>query len=132
MQFVQLGEIFYIITTTTLKISLGLFFLRILTKRWQINVFRTILVVSAVFGVFYTFIAIFQCGTPDKLLDHLLLGTIKCLPSWLLLSSGYLYGTINVIADWTFVLIPIFVLLDSDMDRRSKISVSIVMAFGAV
>ncbi|KAF2660057.1 hypothetical protein K491DRAFT_589900 [Lophiostoma macrostomum CBS 122681] len=130
--FVQLGEIFYIITTTILKISLGLFFLRILTKQWQINIFRAILVVSAVFGIFYTFIAIFQCGTPDKLLDRLLLGNIQCLPNGLLLSSGYLYGSINVIADWTFVLIPIFVLLESDMDRRSKISVSIVMGLGAV
>lgn len=43
-----------------------------------------------------------------------------------------MYGALNVIADWTFVLIPICVLLDSDLDRRSKISVSIVMALGAV
>jgi len=48
------------------------------------------------------------------------------------LATGYLYGAINVIADWTFVLIPITVLLDSELDRRSKISVSIVMALGAV
>jgi hypothetical protein len=48
------------------------------------------------------------------------------------LSTGYLYGALNVIADWTFVLIPICVLIDSDLDRRAKISVSIVMGLGAV
>jgi hypothetical protein len=48
------------------------------------------------------------------------------------LSTGYLYGALNVTADWTFVLIPICVLIDSDLDRRAKISVSIVMGLGAV
>lgn len=127
----QLGEIFYVLTTSLLKISLGLFFLRVLTKQWQIRVFHGILAVSAVYGFFYTFIAIFQCGSPARLLDNLL-GEAKCLPDWFLLFTGYLYGIINVIADWTFVLIPIFILVESDMDRRSKISVSIVMSLGAV
>ncbi|KAF1998352.1 hypothetical protein P154DRAFT_536353 [Amniculicola lignicola CBS 123094] len=131
--YIQLGEIFYVITTTALKISLGLFFLRVLTKRWQINIFYVILYVSGIYGLFYTFIAIFQCGAPDKLLQSFLgTGNVKCLPSWFLLSTGYIYGSINVIADWTFVLIPIFILLDSDMDRSSKISVSIVMGLGAI
>lgn len=48
------------------------------------------------------------------------------------MSTGYIYGIINVLADWTFVLIPISVLMDSDLDRRSKMSVGIVMALGAV
>jgi hypothetical protein len=94
-------------------------------------IFHTILIVSAVYGVFYFFIAIFQCGAPHRLLDSLL-GNAKCLPDWFLLSTGYIYGIINVLADWTFVIIPIFILLESDMDRRSKISVSIVMGLGAI
>lgn len=48
------------------------------------------------------------------------------------MSAGYIYGIINVLADWTFVLIPISVLMDSDLDRRSKMSVGMVMALGAV
>ncbi|KAF2119835.1 hypothetical protein BDV96DRAFT_312197 [Lophiotrema nucula] len=129
--YIQLSEVFYILTTTTLKISLGLFFLRVLTKRWQILIFRVVLYISAIYGVFYVFIAIFQCGNPGKFLDSLI-DQRRCLPTAFLLFTGYTYGVINVIADWTFVLIPIFVLVDSDMDRRSKVSVSIVMALGAV
>ncbi|CAG5142497.1 uncharacterized protein ALTATR162_LOCUS1163 [Alternaria atra] len=131
--FIQLSEVFYILTTTFLKVSLGLFFLRVLTKKWQKLVFHVILAISATYGFYYVFIALFQCGDPTRLADSLLLpSSPNCLPSALLLTSGYLYGVINVIADWTFVLIPITVLLDSDLDRRSKISVSIVMALGAV
>ena len=94
--------------------------------------FYNILGVSAVFGVIYTFVAIFQCGLPEDLLDSMLSGSRQCLPSWFLLSTGYMYGSINVIADWTFVLVPILILVESDMDRRSKISVGIIMALGAM
>ncbi|KAL5115708.1 hypothetical protein ACEQ8H_006420 [Pleosporales sp. CAS-2024a] len=129
--FVQLSEVFYILTTTTLKISLGLFFLRVLTKRWQIMLFHVILGVSAIYGFLYVLTAIFACGNPTNMADAVL-GSKKCLPAALVLISGYCYGVINIIADWTFVLIPITVLLDSELDRRSKMSVSIVMALGAI
>ncbi|KAF3039420.1 hypothetical protein E8E12_009173 [Didymella heteroderae] len=129
--FVQLSEVFYILTTTLLKISLGLFFLRVLTKKWQKIIFHTILGVSATYGLFYTFTTIFVCGDPAKLADTLV-GSEKCLPAGFILATGYLYGIINIIADWTFVLIPIVILIDSDIDRRAKISVSIIMGLGAI
>ncbi|KAI8932877.1 hypothetical protein NX059_010357 [Plenodomus lindquistii] len=129
--YVQLSEVFYILTTTLLKVSLGLFFLRVLTAPWQTRIFHTILVISSVYGLVYILITIFQCGDPAKLADSLL-GSPKCLPSKFLLASGYLYGAINVLADWTFVLIPISVLVGSELDRRSKISVSLIMALGAI
>jgi len=133
LQFIQLSEVFYVLTTSFLKVSLGLFFLRVLTKRWQRHLFHVVLVISATYGLYYVLIIIFHCGDPTRLADNLRSpSSPNCLPSVLVLTSGYLYGIINVIADWTFVLIPISVLLDSDLDRRSKISVSMVMALGAV
>jgi hypothetical protein len=93
--------------------------------------FRMILIVSAIYGLFYAFTTIFSCGDPRKIADAFL-GSKKCLPSTFILTTGYIYGILNVIADWTFVLIPISVLIESDLDRRSKISVSLVMALGAV
>ncbi|KAF2034004.1 hypothetical protein EK21DRAFT_97795 [Setomelanomma holmii] len=129
--YVQLSDVFYILTTTTLKISLGLFFLRVLTKRWQTLLFQIILGVSATYGLFYVVSTIFVCGDPARLADTLA-GSNQCLSRAFVLTTGYLYGALNVIADWTFVLIPISVLIESDLDRRSKFSVSIVMALGAV
>ncbi|KAH8708461.1 hypothetical protein GQ44DRAFT_752789 [Phaeosphaeriaceae sp. PMI808] len=129
--YIQLSEVFYILTTTTLKISLGLFFLRVLTKRWQTMIFHVVLCISATYGLFYVLTTIFACGDPAQFADAMM-GSKKCLPKTFQLTTGYLYGAINVISDWTFVLIPISVLLDSDLDRRAKISVGIVMALGAI
>ncbi|KAJ4288498.1 hypothetical protein N0V90_011734 [Kalmusia sp. IMI 367209] len=131
--YVQLSELFYVLTTTFLKISLGLFFLRLLTQPWQTRLFQTVLVISAVYGIFYFFATIFVCGNPANLADSLIGARSKhCAPSSFVLGTGYIYGIVNVAADWTFTLIPIVILLDSKMDRRSKISVSIVMAFAAI
>ncbi|EMD58555.1 hypothetical protein GGP41_006014 [Bipolaris sorokiniana] len=130
---VQLSEVFYLLTTTFLKVSLGLFFLRVLTKKWQKHVFHTVLTIGVLYGFFYFFIVLFQCGDPRRIADGFIQKTSdKCLPQALRMSTGYIYGIINVLADWTFVLIPISVLMDSDLDRRSKMSVGIVMALGAV
>ncbi|KAI1548614.1 hypothetical protein PtrSN001C_002005 [Pyrenophora tritici-repentis] len=124
--FVQLSEVFYILTTTLLKVSLGLFFLRVLTKKWQKLIFHIALVISTIYGFLYVFVALFQCGDPTRLADNLLHpSSPNCLPSAFLMCTGYVYGIINVIADWTFVLLPVSVLMDSDLDRRSKISVII-------
>lgn len=132
-QFVQLSEVFYILTTTLLKVSLGLFFLRVLTKKWQKHVFHVILGVGVFYGLFYFFIALFQCGDPAHIADTFVAqGARQCLPKKLSLTAGYIYGIINILADWTFVLIPITVLMDSDLDRGSKISVGVVMGLGAV
>lgn len=132
-QYVQLSEIFYILTTTFLKISLGLFFLRLLTKPWQTRLFQVLLVVSAAYGIFYFFATCFVCGNPAKLGENLANNRAKnCAPIWFVLSTGYIYGVVNVLSDWTFTFIPICVLLDSKMDRREKISVGLIMSFAAV
>jgi hypothetical protein len=89
------------------------------------------MVVSSVFGLFYVFVSIFQCGNPARF-EGSVVGSHKCLPTAIGLGAGYAYGIVNVLADWTFVLVPIVVLLDSKMDRRSKISVSVVMGLGAI
>jgi hypothetical protein len=133
LTFVQLSEVFYILTTTLLKVSLGLFFLRVLTKKWQKLIFHITLGVGVFVGLFYFFIVLFQCGNPSHIADNLTTpGTPQCLPKELGLAMGYIYGIVNILADWTFVLIPITVLMDSELDRWSKISVSMIMGLGAI
>ena len=128
-----MSKVFYILTTTFLKISLGLFFLRLLTKPWQTRIFHIILAISGIFGIFYFLVTIFVCGSPANIADSFIGARAKhCAPVWFVLSTGYIYGIINVVADWIFTLIPIVILMDSKMDRRSKISVGVVMAFAAI
>ena len=100
-------------------------------KPWQRIIFYVILAISVGYGTFGVFIAIFQCGSPTELLEHVV-NSHGCLSTNLLLSIGYIYSVINIVADWIFVFIPMSMLKETSMDRRSKLSVGVIMALGAV
>src|SRR6266498_2175048 len=120
-QYVLLAEAFYVLTTTVLKISLGLFFLRVTIGTWQRYTFYTLLSLSTIFGAFFFFVAIFQCGLPADFLENKTNHRI-CLDNRPFLAFGYTYATICFIADWTFVILPIFMLRGMKMNLHSKIS----------
>jgi hypothetical protein len=129
-QFIMLSELTYILSTTFLKLAIGLFFMRILVKAWQTTTFKIFLVVSTIYGLFYSLLAIFQCKNPAHLFSNIL--AKKCISDSLLLGASYTYAVMNILTDFTFVIIPIFMLQDSTMDKRSKLSVATIMALGAV
>lgn len=45
---------------------------------------------------------------------------------------NYVHSTINAVTDWIFALLPIFVLRTANMPRRAKLSVSFILALGAL
>lgn len=61
-QWLQVAEVFYILTMLVLKKSLALFFLRIMVKRWQQHVVYCAITLSTVMSIGYFFFACFQCG----------------------------------------------------------------------
>ncbi|KAG9645928.1 hypothetical protein KCU64_g10726, partial [Aureobasidium melanogenum] len=58
----------YILTTVTLKISLAIFFLRIVVRPWQRKVIYAATTVYAVYATAFAFVAVFQCGIPTNFL----------------------------------------------------------------
>lgn len=100
-------------------------------KPWQRATFYVILAICISYSTLYVFIAIFQCGLPTELLEYVVSGQ-GCLPTDVLLGFGYTYSAISIIADWVFVVIPIFMLAETSIDRRSKVSVGVIIALGAV
>ena len=127
----SLAELFYIFTTTALKVSLGLFFLHLLIQKWQRLVFHIVISLSILVGFSYIIISVFQCGHHAKVVDSLL-GSNECLSKDFILATQYLYGIVNIFANMTFVIISIRILIGSDIEHGAKISVSILIALGAI
>lgn len=61
-QWLVTAEVFYVLTMLVLKISLALFFLRIMVKRWQQKVVYVAITFSTLMSIGYFFFACFQCG----------------------------------------------------------------------
>lgn len=73
----------------SLKIALGMFYLRIAIERWHIRVIKFIVIATAIFGFACLFLVVFQC-VPGTHIPHLIihgriygreLNHAQCLPS---------------------------------------------------
>ncbi|KAI0123448.1 cation-transporting ATPase 4 [Xylariales sp. AK1849] len=130
------GQVLYVILAALVKFIAGLLLIRLCSgKRWQRITLWTLLWVSGVYSVFYVFIVIFQCqpvqfywyrydpNSPD---------TGRCNGHLLATIPTYISFVISVVSDWILALIPVSIVWNAKMDRRSKVSVSCVLALGSI
>lgn len=114
-----------------MKVSVGVFLLRIATKRTHIWIIRIIMLGTSLFGGAYFLLAIFQCKPVSAWWKHSP-GYGSCMGPALVLGTSYTSATLNSIADWTFGILPYFIIKDLDMPRKQKVMVSIILGFAAI
>lgn len=116
-------------STVTFKISLAIFFLRIVDQRWQRQVIYASAFLCTIIGTTWFFLAVFQCGNPADWIPNETAG--KCLTfNKVLAPWNYLHGILNTITDWTFALIPILVVRKAQISSKAKASVIGILIFG--
>ncbi|KAK6434804.1 hypothetical protein LTR95_009006 [Oleoguttula sp. CCFEE 5521] len=121
----------YASTMVIVKISLGIFYLRIAIEKWQKWTVWVTLTISTIYGTYYFFAAIFQCGNPKYFLRNALAG--KCGGSAnTLLPVNMTAGVINAVSDLVMVILPIFLIRKASMPKRAKISAYGVVALGSI
>lgn len=121
----------YIASTIILKISLSIFFLRILNKKWQRNLILGATITYVAFASIYWFIDLFHCGDPSKYFIHQVEN--KCLNFATVVGPlTYTHSALNAVTDWIYALVPVFVVWQSQMAARARATVSIILIFGVV
>jgi hypothetical protein len=125
------SEATYTLAMMTLKISLGIFFARIIVKPWQtgliyVNVGLNIFSSAAAF-----FYCLFRCGPniDDYVIQQLLK---KCTPRTLDRFIAYQQAAVTTLTDLVFVTLPIFILWNANMSRKSKISVGFILCLATL
>lgn len=128
------GELTYIATCISLKLTVGLFLLRICARKWQKNTIYAVLVVCVGFNLFYLFIAAFQCQPINFYWEQYTNTTLtgRCLSLKLITSLTYAACGVNAAGDWTLGLLPILLVRGLDLARRQKISIAGILALGAL
>ncbi|KAF2797316.1 hypothetical protein K505DRAFT_269741 [Melanomma pulvis-pyrius CBS 109.77] len=125
-------EIFYTISTSVLKISVGFFLLRITIILIHVWIIRIIMAITAVVGTTYTFVVLFQCKPISYWWDLNPAHTGTCLSPSLVTNFTFVVSALNSFADWTFAILPILIVKDLQMKRRVKVIVSSVIALAAI
>jgi hypothetical protein len=125
-------EIFYTLSTCMLKIAVGFFLLRITVAPMHIWLIRFIMVVSAIVGVAYTSVVIFQCKPISFWWDLNPNHTGTCLSGTLVMNFTFVVSGLNAFADWVFAMLPVLIVKDLHMKKRMKVVVAGVIALAAM
>ncbi|PVI04848.1 hypothetical protein DM02DRAFT_585438 [Periconia macrospinosa] len=122
----------YIICGIFLKISIGIFLLRIAVERAHRIILWTCLITIQVYSVFFLFLFTFQCTPISHFWEQFRGGQGKCIDSNIIVGTFYGYSALVCVTDWTFSIVPIFIVRKLQMSKQKKISVGIVLAFCAI
>jgi len=114
-----------------MKVALGLFILRVATKRVHIWIIRLVMGATVGFGGAFAFIVLFQCW-PIHAFWTLNPNDGRCIDVNVLMGLTYCISALNVVADWTFAILPAFIVKDLQMSRRQKYMVAGILALAAL
>jgi hypothetical protein len=113
-----------------LKLSLGLFFLRVLVEPWQRYVVYVAISLSTIVNFFCSFWAIFVCGNPAHYLASLTAGNCVAKGPWI--AIGYLQSAANTATDIVLAIIPIPMLWGIQMSFGKKCMVASILMLATV
>lgn len=112
--------------------------MQICVKKLQINIIRTVIIAFTLFTIYFLFLMIFQCHpisffwtqNPDPTVPAPV-GS-ACIDRSIIESSTFAHGALSAAVDWTLGILPIFLVWNLNMTPRTKISVALILALGAV
>ncbi|KAI2642564.1 hypothetical protein GGS21DRAFT_178478 [Xylaria nigripes] len=128
------GEIIYVATAATLKLTVGVFLLRICSQMWHKVTIWIVLVVCVVFNTCYFFLAAFQCRPVRYFWEQYTNASLNgsCLSFEFTTSLTYTFSGINAAGDWFLALLPVALVRNLELGRRQKISIAGILAIGIV
>ena len=126
----------YALTTAFVKLSLGLFLFRVAVKRWHRIILIVVTSTIMLFSFAFFFFIVFQCSpiyhywTRIIYLEQLTDGS--CVSAGASRGISYAHSTLSSIADWTYAILPIFMVWNLNLEKRTKFLVSFILGFGAI
>ena len=126
-------EIFYGFSSTFCKLAAGALLLRLTTKKFHVRIIWAVMILASLFGIAFVAQIIAQCeptgffwsATRDPSQGH-------CIDPKIILGFTYAHAAVSSIGDWTFGILPAFIVSGLNMNLRSKASVFLVLALANV
>lgn len=114
------GELSYLLTTVTVKLSIAVFLSRLAKQRgYRVIVWATA-IFSSIAGLVFVFVVILQCSPIPFYWDKSLQGVCKDRDTFTL--GSYINATLSAMTNVVYALISIFIVWNIEMDMRGKVS----------
>ncbi|KAI6083852.1 hypothetical protein F4821DRAFT_183194 [Hypoxylon rubiginosum] len=121
----------YCWTMILAKASIALFLLRVAVRRAHIWIIYGAMAITVVTCLAFFFVLIFQCSPVSYFWDKYT-QTGVCIPDDVVSGLGYLYSACSIITDFTFALLPAWIISQLKMKTRTKVALIPLMAMGCV
>jgi len=132
MKLWYICELFYITSTTFLRLSAGYFLLRVAICQTHRHIIHTCNIMNVLFNIGFFFYAVFQCNPIDfwwTRFDGKHAGTCSAQAS---ADLTYAQSALSALIDGTYGILPIFILWDLHLNTRKKILVGAILSLAAV
>ena len=112
------------------KVSIAAFMLRIVVKRIHMWIIYLAVGFTVIAGITFFFVSIFQCHPISYFWNKDQEG--KCMNVDIVIALVYVYSAFSVISDFTFALLPIFIVWHLKMEKRAKLALIPLLCMGCV
>jgi hypothetical protein len=115
------------------KVSIGWFLLRLTVKRIHNWIVYASMGLTVITGAVFFFVTLFQCQPISHFWMQAIPGTEgHCIDGVVIAALAYLYSGINVIVDFTFALLPGFLIYGLQLDRKTKFFLVPLLGMGCM
>lgn len=122
--------LFYSVTMITSKLSIGWFLLRIAVKRIHSWIIYASMFISIIAGSVFFFVTLFQCRPISHFWNKDISG--RCINPNVVVGLAYLYSAFSIVSDFTFAIIPAFLVWNLQLNRRTKIALIPLLTMGCM
>jgi len=119
-------------TTAVLKVSIGIFLLRITVKKVHIYVVWATMALSIATGLVLFSFVVFQCSPPSSFWSVTGARATDCLNPDIVTNMTYAHAAMICIIDCTFSAIPVILVWNLQMNLATKVPLGFILCLGAM
>lgn len=114
------------------KVSIGCLLLRVAVRKLHTWIIYGAMVVTVVTCTVFFFVTIFQCSPVNYFWMKNQTSDGSCVSMDVIIALAYLYSVCAVFTDFTFALLPAWIIVGLQLNKRTKIALIPLMAMGCV
>ncbi|RFU76640.1 integral membrane [Trichoderma arundinaceum] len=130
MKFWWFCYLWYCLTMIAAKLSVGYFLLRLMVRRLEKVIVYVVMLLTVLTGVLFFFVTLLQCHPLSFFWDKNQDG--HCISIEIIIIITYVYSSFSVICDFTFSLLPIYIIWGLNMKKMNKVALIPIMAMACV
>jgi hypothetical protein len=125
-------EVLYPPMSAAIRFSIAMFLYRLAVQRPHRIIIWVNLGVVLVTSLVYWFIVIFQCNPPSYFWSAVLGGKGSCLNPAIMPDTTIVYSIFMAMSDLCLAALPVWMLWNVKLNRRTKVTIGVLLSMGAV